>query len=236
MGKRGAARTPGARMPESLCAGWLVDCARLLRRSSRLPPQLEAGKPHSSLSSQPSSSLLLPGPSSPAAPRRTRLQPLPEPAGQFGGRQDPSGSGQSSRGSSRCLPSPKSPVLASVILLPAEARTSLCSHVSLTTLLSTTSSRPLPSPSPGLQPLLSLGFPSKRCRPSLCLGAPSASRLLGPSPPHWHALCLSAPSRSVGGTGSGCSLPARPSLRGVASRGLASTLLMSTLARRPLGN
>lgn len=119
--ERGAARAPGARMPESLCAGWRVDWSRLLQRSSRLPPQLEAGKPHHpSFSSQPSSSLLPPGPSSPAVPGRTQLHPPPEPAGQCGGGQHPPSQtlGPGPLGERAglpwiftCLPSSKSPVL-----------------------------------------------------------------------------------------------------------------------------
>lgn len=77
--------------------------------------------------------------------------------------QDPSGSRPASRGSSRCLPSPKSLVLASVVLLSAESRTLLCSLVPLTTLVHHVFPSP-PFPSPRLQPLLLLGFPSTRCQ------------------------------------------------------------------------
>lgn len=80
---------------------------------------------------------------------------------------------------------------------------------SLSTLLSTTSSHLLPSPSPRVCSLWScLAFPPHAVRPSLCLGAQSASRLLGPSPPHSHAL---QPSRSVGGIGLGRSVPSSSS-------------------------
>lgn len=239
--ERGAARAPGARMPKSLCAGWQVDWSRLLQRSSRLPPQLEAGKPHhSSFSSQPSSSLLPPGPSSPAVPGRTQLHPPPEPAGQCGGGQHPPSQtlGPGPLGERAGLPwiftlPPEFQVTrASLVLLSAEARTSLCSHVLLTTLLSTTSSHPRP---PVCSLCSCLAFPPGAAKPSLCLGIRSASRLLSPSPSHSHAL---QPSRPVGGTGSGRSMLSSSSsvLAGVASKGLASTVLMPTLARRPLGN
>lgn len=243
--ERGAARAPGARMPESLCAGWRVDWSRLLQRSSRLPPQLEAGKPHHpSFSSQPSSSLLPPGPSSPAVPGRTQLHPPPEPAGQCGGGQHPPSQtlGPGPLGERAGLPwiftlPPEFQVTrASLVLLSAEARTSLCSHVPLTTLLSTTSSHPRPSPS--LRSAASaLAWLSHQALPS-----PPFVLVFGPLPassapllPTQHAL---QPSRPVGGTGSGQSVLSSSSsvLAGVASKGLASTVLMPTLARRPLGN
>lgn len=152
MGRRGAARAPGARMPESLCAGWRVDWPRLLQCSSRLPPQLEAGKPHPSFSSQPSSLLLS---SSPAVPGRTRLYPPPEPAGQCGGGQHPPSQalGPGPLGERAGLlwiftpPLESQVTRASVVLRSAEARTSLCSRVPLTTLRSTISSHPRPFPS-----------------------------------------------------------------------------------------
>lgn len=162
MGKRGAARAPGARMPESLRVGWRVDWPRLLQCSSRLPPQLEAGKPHPSFSSQPSSLLL---PPSPAVPGRTRLYPPPEPAGQCGGGQHPPSQalGPGPLGERAGLPSPKSPVLLGFCgpLRPAP-RSAL---VSLSP-LSCPPSLPIPAlpRASGLQPLLLLGSPTTRCQ------------------------------------------------------------------------
>lgn len=221
--ERGAARAPGARMPESLCAGWRVDWSRLLQRSSRLPPQLEAGKPHHpSFSSQPSSSLLPPGPSSPAVPGRTQLHPPPEPAGQCGGGQHPPSQtlGPGPLGERAGLPwiftlPPEFQVTrASLVLLSAEARTSLCSHVPLTTLLSTTSSHPALPLASGLQPLLLLGFPTRRCQ-ALPLSWYSV-RFPPPQPLSSPLSTLSSPAAPSEAQvqGNRCFLPARPSLRG----------------------
>lgn len=153
-------------MPESLCAGWRVDWPRLLQRSSRLPPQPEAGKPHPSISSQPSSSSLLPpGPYTPAVPGRTRLHPPLEPAGRGGAGQHPSSLalGPEPLGEWAGLPSPKLPVLLWFCCAPRPAPRSAPSSLSP---LSCPPRLPIPALPlvSGLQPLLLLGFPTTRCQ------------------------------------------------------------------------
>lgn len=218
-----------------------MDWPRLLQRSSRLPPSPRLGSLTPSSSSQPSSSLLPPGPYTPAVPGRTRLHPPPEPAGQCGAGQHPSSQalGPEPLGERAGLPwiftlPPESQVTrASVVLLCAEG-----SHLALLSRPLSPLSCPPRLPMPALplvsrlQPLLLLGFPTTRCQ------ALPLSWCSVPFPPP--RPLSSPPARS----------PAQPPRRfrairaffqlvqpcGAASKGLASTRLMSTLARRPLGN
>lgn len=242
MGRRDAARVPGRerRSPSVPGGGWTggSQAASPARGAAPLPLLLPSSLPRLSR-----------GSSSPAAPRRTWLHPPPpEPtSGAVRPRTWPGAGARTPRGASRppvalvpgLLRSASGvPSHACVVLLSAEPRTSLFSHAPLGTLSLVHHFFPsLPFPSPSVCGFGSRwAFPPCADRPSLCLDARSASRLRGPSPLPTHAL---QHSRPVGGPGSErypSSLRVSSILAGVASQGLAPTLLMSTLAQRPLGN
>lgn len=224
MGKREAQRGPPGRecqSPSVPGGGWTgpgsCSAAQGCLPSSRLgslttPPSLLSPPPPSSLPALPLQ-LCLAGPSF-TRPQNQRgsaaadsiLRPR-----HWG--QDPSGSGPASRGSSRCLPSSKSPVLLWFCcpLRPAP-------HSALTS-LSPLSCPPrllipaLPLAS-GLQPLLLLGFPTRRCQ-ALPLSWYSV-RFPPPQPLSSPLSTLSSPAAPSEAQvqGNRCFLPARPSLRG----------------------
>lgn len=150
--------------------------------------------------------------------------------------QPPSGSGRPPACSCPDLPAlpPESQATVSAVVLSAGPRACLLSQVPLTTLLSTVDPRP-PFPSPSVCSPSSGAFLPCAARPSLCLGAPTASRLRGPllssplarspaQPPRRRHGFRGIRTSSLGWRGRGT------------SKGLVPTLLMSTLAQKPLGN
>lgn len=174
--ERGAARAPGARMPESLCAGWRVAGGLVQAPAAQLKPASPARSWEASPPLLLFSALLFPPPARPflsSCAWQDPASPAPRTSGAVRRRTASSVPGIEARTSGgagrppvdlpRCLLSSKSPVL---LWFCCPLRPAPCSALMSLSPLSCPPSLLIPALplASGLQPLLLLGFSTTRCQ------------------------------------------------------------------------